>query len=214
MRFLCLHGASTNSEIFQIQTGGLRQPLEQKGHRFTFVNGILPSGVEEGLEGVVDGPFYSHYPRDPVLPSAQLTEAFEHIQRAIDNEGPFDAVMGFSQGAALAAALIAHHTKTNPTAPPIFRAAVFLCGGLPWESSGMVRLAPQQDTWPINIPTAHVVGKLDPLYPESMKLYALCEPSKAAFWDTGSKHMVPFDLKNTEMMVRVIEETVAKAMRG
>lgn len=167
-----------------------------------------------GLEGVVDGPFYSHYPRDPTLPSAHLAEAFDHVQRTIDSDGPFDAIMGFSQGAALAAALIAHHAKVDPSATPLFRAAVFLCGGLPWESSGMVRIAPRPDVWPINIPTAHVVGKLDPLYPESMKLYALCEPSKAAFWDTGSKHMVPFDQKNTEEMVRVIEETVAKAMRG
>jgi predicted esterase len=148
------------------------------------------------------------------LPSAHLNEAFEHVLKIVATEGPFDAVMGFSQGAALAGALIAHQAKHHPEQPPVFRAAVFICGGAPWESAGLEYIASQPDTYPINIPTAHIVGKLDSLYPESMKLYGLCEPSKAAFYDHGSKHMVPFDMKNTEEMTRVIEETVAKAIRG
>jgi hypothetical protein len=65
MRFLCLHGGSTNSEvhtppyksrgyqtnhqqIFEIQTGGLRQQLEKNGHRFKFMNGKQDAQVEEG----------------------------------------------------------------------------------------------------------------------------------------------------------------------
>ncbi|KAJ5123038.1 Serine hydrolase FSH [Penicillium atrosanguineum] len=230
MRFLCLHGAGTNGEvrtfdrdnfnanprhqIFEIQTGGIRQQLEKKGHIFKFVNGKMDAAVESELEGVVDGPFYNHYPRSPAVPSAHLKEAFEHVLNIIATEGPFDAVMGFSQGAALASALIAHQAKAHPEQPSLFRAAVFICGGAPWEGAGLNYIASQPDTYAINIPTANIVGKIDPLYPESMKLYQLCEPSKAAFYDHGSKHMVPFDMKNTEEMVRVIEETVAKAIRG
>ncbi|KAJ5584768.1 uncharacterized protein N7459_004568 [Penicillium hispanicum] len=213
MRFLCLHGGSTNAEIFEIQTGGLRQQLEPKGHRFTFMNGKFDAKVEAELDGVVDGPFYNHYPREPELPRAHLAEAFEHTLQFIAAQGPFDAVMGFSQGAALAAALIAHHAKTQPGTAPLFRAAVFLCGAAPFEGSGVEQIAPQPDVFPITIPTAHVVGKLDSLFPDGMKLFGLCEPAQAAFYDHGSKHMVPFDMKNTEEMVRVIEETVAKAMR-
>ncbi|CAI7563789.1 unnamed protein product [Penicillium pancosmium] len=214
MRFLCLHGASTNSEIFEIQTGGLRQALEAKGHRFTFVNGSLDASVEAELEGVVEGPFYNHYLRSPSLPGSSLHDAFEHTHQLIDEKGPFDAVMGFSQGGALAAALLINHAKTNPTSPPLFRAAVFLCSGMPWESSGLEYVAPRQDVHPISIPTAHIVGKLDPLYSDGMKLFNLCEPANAVFYDHGSKHMVPFDPKNNKEMVRVIEETIAKAMRG
>ncbi|KAJ6113329.1 hypothetical protein N7523_006646 [Penicillium sp. IBT 18751x] len=214
MRFLCLHGAGTNGEIFEIQTGGLRQKLEQNGHTFKFVNGKLDAAVESELEGVVDGPFYNHYPREPALPGARLNEAFEHVLNIIATQGPFDAVMGFSQGAALASALIAHQAKAHPEQPPPFRAAVFICGAAPWESAGLKHITSQPDTYAINIPTAHIVGKMDSLYPDSMKLYKLCEPSKAAFYDHGSKHMVPFDMKNTEEMTRVIEETIAKAIRG
>lgn len=122
--------------------------------------------------------------------------------------------MGFSQGAALAAAMIVHHAQTNPHAPPLFRAAVFLCGAAPYEASGLEIMVPKPDTYPITIPTAHVVGKLDPLYPESMKLFGLCEPAQATFFDHGSKHMVPFDQRSNDEMLRVIEETIAKALKG
>ena len=73
---------------------------------------------------------------------------------------------------------------------------------------------PQPDIYPITIPTANIVGKADALFPEGVKLFELCEPAKAAFYDHGSKHMVPFDAKNTDEMIRVIKETVAKAIRG
>lgn len=143
-----------------------------------------------------------------------MFDAFEHTKRFIAESGPFDAVMGFSQGAALAASLIIHHSRTRPAEPPLFRAAVFICGAAPWESTGLEQIAPKPDTYPITIPTANIVGKADPLFPESEKLFELCEPAKATYYDHGSKHMVPFDMKNTEEMVRVIQETVAKAIRG
>ena len=120
--------------------------------------------------------------------------------------------MGFSQGAALAAALIVHHAATNPGAPPLFRVAVFLCGVVPFESSGVAQMVPRPDFYPITIPTAHVVGKLDPWYTEGVKLYGLCEPGMATYYDHGSKHMVPFDMKNTDEIARAVEKTIAKAM--
>ncbi|KAJ5305804.1 hypothetical protein N7508_004819 [Penicillium antarcticum] len=214
MRFLCLHGGSTNSEIFEIQTGGLRQQLEKNGHRFKFMNGKHDAQVEEELEGVVDGPFYNHYPRGDNPPASTIQEAYDHTMQFITEQGPFDAVMGFSQGAALAASLIINHSKKNPTSAPLFRAAVFICGAAPWDSAGMEHILPRPDTYPIKIPTANIVGKLDSLYGEGVRLFELCEPANAAFFDHGSKHMVPFDLRNTEEMVRVVEETVKKAMRG
>jgi predicted esterase len=123
-------------------------------------------------------------------------------------------VLGFSQGAALAASLIINHNKTRPADPPLFRVAVFICGARPWEANGTQHVVRSGEERPIGIVTANIVGKQDPLYPESMELYELCEPSKASFYDHGSKHMVPFDLKNTGEMVRVIEEAIGKAVKG
>ncbi|KAJ5171130.1 Serine hydrolase FSH [Penicillium coprophilum] len=212
MRFLCLHGGGTNGEIFEIQIGGLRQILEKNGHDFKFMNGKMDAKVEEELEGIVDGPFYNHYTRGS-SPGSSIHEAFDHTKSFITKEGPFDVVIGFSQGAALAASLLIHQSKNYPAEPSLFRAAVFICGAAPWDSTGLEQIAPQAGTYPIVIPTANIVGKADALFPESVRLYELCDPTKATFYDHGSKHMVPFDMKNTEEMIRVIEETLANAIR-
>lgn len=42
-----------------------------------------------------------------------LVEAYEYIYSIIEEDGPFDGVMGFSQGAALASSLIIRHTRTH-----------------------------------------------------------------------------------------------------
>ena len=165
------------------------------------------------LEGLVDGPFYNHYSRGE-SPGQTVMEAFEHTRSIIEAQkatgDPFDAVLGFSQGAALAASMIIHHSRTRPAEPPLFRAAAFICGASPWTPNGLERVV-RKDDYPLKIPTANIVGKLDHVLPESMKLFELCEPSQTSFHDHGMKHMVAFDMKNTEEMARVINEAVAKA---
>ncbi|KAL4782703.1 serine hydrolase FSH [Aspergillus varians] len=221
MRFLCLHGASTSGEIFEIQSGGLVQALESQGHKFQFINGRLSSDCEPELKGIVPPPFYNHYPRG-TAPGSDLLKAIEYTLRTIDREGPFDAVMGFSQGAALAYSLLDHHAQQNgAAAPPLFKAAVFICGGEPYELEGRERATLSDDgagagakQYRVRIPTAHIVGRLDPFYEQGMKLYGFCEPGMAELYDHGSKHTIPFDAGNNDAMVGVIERAIARASKG
>ncbi|KAE8374870.1 serine hydrolase FSH [Aspergillus bertholletiae] len=211
MRFLCLHGSGTSGEIFEIQSGGISQILEARGHRFTYINGRLDSEPEPELKGILDPPFYNHYPRD-IAPGEDLARAIEHTMNIIKKQGPFDAVMGFSQGAALAYSLIVNHAKTHDV--PLFKAAVFICGAAPYEPLGKEFIQPTPGEYLVKIPTAHIVGKQDEIYESSMQLYSLCEPSKAEFYDHGSRHMIPFDSKNTEAMVAAIEKTIRRVRTG
>ncbi|PYI30057.1 hypothetical protein BP00DRAFT_426927 [Aspergillus indologenus CBS 114.80] len=48
----------------------------------------------------------------------------------IEAEGPFDGVIGFSQGASLALSILYHHEISHPSRPPPFRFAVFFCAVL------------------------------------------------------------------------------------
>lgn len=67
---------------------------------------------------------------------ATLEDAYELIYEAIEEEGPFDGVLGFSQGASLAYSFLQQHARKNPFDPPwaIFRYAVFICGMPPFTA--------------------------------------------------------------------------------
>ncbi|KAL4904626.1 hypothetical protein BDW74DRAFT_178721 [Aspergillus multicolor] len=220
MRFLCLHGASTSGEIFEIQSGGLVQALESQGHSFHFVNGRLNAECEPELQGIVPPPFYSHYPRD-VNPGTDLAAAIQYTLRTMEREGPFDGVMGFSQGAALAYSLLENHVATKgPDAEPLFKVAVFICAGTPYalDGSGPVELESLRGVdggreYKVRIPTAHIVGKQDRLYEQGLKLFGLCEPGMAEVYDHGGKHMIPFDAANNDAMVGIIERAIGRVKR-
>ena len=47
----------------------------------------------------------------------------------MEEEGPFDGLLGFSQGAALAASLIMKHSDQSQ---PLVKCAIFICGLSPW----------------------------------------------------------------------------------
>ncbi|CZR45918.1 uncharacterized protein FPRO_14906 [Fusarium proliferatum ET1] len=128
MRFLCLHGAGTNSDVLDIQTGPIRDSLDSNA-TFKFYDGFCDVEPVEEIKNIFAGPFYTWY--SPGLGGRTLTEAKAELLDLIATEGPFDACMGFSQGAALLAAVIIDHQVQNPFGPNLFKFAAFICGGSP-----------------------------------------------------------------------------------
>ena len=49
----------------------------------------------------------------------QVIAAQEFVREVMEDEGPFDAVIGFSQGAALTSSMVLEYMKTNPKGRPI-----------------------------------------------------------------------------------------------
>ena len=90
-----------------------------------------------------------------------------YLAEYIVSDDPFDAVMGFPQGAALAATLILRDREsTNEqglSAYPqeqSFKCAFFLSGQLPFDCAGLMRedirqLDPDQDNVRLKFPTAN-----------------------------------------------------------
>jgi hypothetical protein len=75
-----------------------------------------------------------------------MTVAHAALRAAVLADGPFDIVMGFSQGAVVASSLLVHDEFERQKArergdeagaqqPPLFRAAVFICSPLPFSKS-------------------------------------------------------------------------------
>ncbi|KAI0387172.1 serine hydrolase FSH [Hypomontagnella monticulosa] len=77
-----------------------------------------------------------------------MAAAHEAVRNRIKNEAPFDIILGFSQGAALAASLLCHEEiqiqekgepqspyYDSPSHPRLCRAAIFMCSPLPFSKS-------------------------------------------------------------------------------
>ncbi|KAI9660963.1 MAG: hypothetical protein M1821_009290 [Bathelium mastoideum] len=131
MRFLCLHGKGTSALILEAQTAGFRALLPEH-YEYRFYDGEEDFDSYPAISNVFPGPYFCYY-KDNSMRSVKA--AHEYIGEIIEDEGPFDAVIGFSQGAALAASVILYHQIEHPLALPLFRFAVFICGDLPFTRS-------------------------------------------------------------------------------
>lgn len=141
MRFLCLHGIGSNAEVFNTQLSAIQAALGSQ-HEFVFVDGDIPSEAGPGrltslystnkahlctgVYGLAEGPYFSFFN----LPIAsQMYDAFELIDQALEDDGPFDGIFGFSQGAAVAASYLLRNQDTHLP----FKCAVFFCATAPFN---------------------------------------------------------------------------------
>ena len=78
------------------------------------------------------GPYLCYY--DMPLGS-KVRAAQEYIMEVVEDEGPFDGILGFSQGAALAASILLERERSNQQNPDssIFKFAIFICATRPWD---------------------------------------------------------------------------------
>jgi pimeloyl-ACP methyl ester carboxylesterase len=70
--------------------------------------------IETGVSADIDGPFFSHIAGHS---PTNMADAFNHLEDTIDKLGPFDGVLGFSQGAALAIAYIHRQEELQELVP-------------------------------------------------------------------------------------------------
>jgi predicted esterase len=137
----------------------------------------------------------------------------QDLEAYLVSEGPFDAVMGFSQGASLAATYMVRKAQQDQTSiDPIFKCAIFICGGevFDLEGEGAV-LNPSLRGQVIDVPTAHIVGSKDQYCQASLRLIEICNRKSRVVYDHGGGHDVPRDTKATKEMVSTIKEVLDKA---
>lgn len=149
IRILCLHGMGTNASIFSKQTGEYCMPQElwrvataELGHlaslrktlpseyEFVFMEGILPCEAAPGAAALFSGPYRCWYDTPTTV---KVERAHSEVLGFVQREGPFDGVIGFSQGAAVAASILLGHELDQ--LPPPFGFALFICSPLPFSHS-------------------------------------------------------------------------------
>lgn len=146
-----------------------------------------------------------------------MHKALLDLERYVTEEGPFDGVLAFSSGAALAATLIIkkfrEHQGPNPNPP--FKCAIFLSGGIPFDPEailqGEIRNIGATDGELIKIPTAHIWGSNDELYKStSVILSESCNHDLKTVFVHDLGHDVPGARSHDAMngAVRAIRRTI------
>jgi predicted esterase len=154
---------------------------------------------------------------NPKSASSILT-AIDDLSSWIGYNGPFDGVMGFSQGASLAAMVLARARLSNP---PLFSFAVFICAGLPYCEDALrvgevkfLKAADLEDPL-ILVPTVHIVGSKDPDVEYGRELAKLCQEWGRLTIDHGAGHEIPrAPVEVTQQMANAVVQVMRKSTFG
>jgi hypothetical protein len=171
---------------------------------------------------------YSYF--EASVPS--ILKAVDDLVDFLDAEGPFDGVIGFSQGGALATTLMAAEER-GVLKPPgdamqagagehqrRIPCAILMSCGLPWDYAALQagesrRLTPDVDGCCIRVPTAHFWGSNDASgHPGNGEVTLLCDEESRVELVHTAGHGVPSGSRPQELegMVAAIEKTVQRAV--
>lgn len=158
MRFLCLHGRGTNAKIFEMQTARIREALDD--HEFVFIDGPITTVPAEGASAVTEE-FYGYFEQEITVSSAK--ELVLNMIEFVENNGPFDAVMGYSEGGIVAAMLLVEDARQFFAG---FKCGILFSAAPPLDPDvvrgGILRsVDPDRDGILVHVPTAHIGGSND-----------------------------------------------------
>ncbi|OKL56910.1 hypothetical protein UA08_07743 [Talaromyces atroroseus] len=138
VRILCLHGHGTSSQIFETQLATLCKSLPEH-YEYVYADGEIECDRAPGksryynayvpdidsrkiaIPQTIPGPFLCYFNG---CSCGELQEAHDLLDAIIDEEGPFDGVFAFSQGAALTMSYLLELERQNPRSDPPFKFAV------------------------------------------------------------------------------------------
>lgn len=216
-RILCLHGGGVTGEIFHLQARSLIKALPT--FRLVFADGPFYCSAGPGIIPVYEdyGPFRRWLRWLPEHASIDDEAAVEEVMYAIDTcksrdkgTGPWVGLLGFSQGAKLAASLLYDQQvriEKTEYADTDYKFAILLAGRQPLMrlsefSEGPGTLAAGEisegfdyegyNEHVLRLPTIHVHGLNDAglhLHRALMRKY--CHPDSATLVEWDGTHRVP-----------------------
>lgn len=229
-RILCLHGGGTNARIFRAQCRVIRVHLADS-FRLVFADAPFPSQAGPDVTPVYGdwGPFRAWLPM-PAMKELDVDKIDECIAAAMGADdragatGPWVGLLGFSQGARVAASLLLRQQRHNQSLPsswaqkcggenssPGYRFAVLLAGRGPLMDMGAEgdNMRPESDL--LQLPTIHVHGLRDPGIEMHRDLLRCCLDSSARLVEWDGDHRVTITTKDVSAVVAEIQDL---ALRG
>ncbi|KAL3670312.1 hypothetical protein V7S43_004623 [Phytophthora oleae] len=217
LRVLCLHGWRTSGSILQRQTSALRQAFGPKAE-LVYVDapwnasGPAPELVRSFYGK--NGPFYQWWDalKRGNEGEAYRYEGFEHsldyLTGQVQALGTVDAILGFSQGAAVATLLTAHYQSTYGHVP--WKVCILVGGFYPRNpgTQELLDAAKTSTDGAIDIPSVHVIGRADPLAPKSEKLFRSFTGTRRLKFEHDEGHKFPSPLKYKQMYHDIAQEVL------
>ncbi|KAM0805905.1 serine hydrolase-domain-containing protein [Usnea florida] len=140
-----------------------------------------------------------------ILPEPwSVTLALEYLHNIMDTSGPFDGVIGVSEGASVAATLLVEDLQSH--LPSTLRCALFYIGSPAMTADGTRPLTPQQDGQVITVPTCHVVGTRDGFRKGAEQLLGVCEEGKTLVVRDDGGHRIPQDWETNRRIAEWVRE--------
>lgn len=193
-KLLFLHGFTQSGSLFAKKTSALRKALQKQGYQCFYIDAPVELSAPDlpfdtsNLDSSADTDWKSWWVTNQNKPDYyKLDKAFDSVRDAIEKDGPFDGVMGFSQGAAMAGVLCSQIHNLHEKQPPV-KYGVLFCG---------FRIAPEEYQKffepPIATNTLHVLGSLDTVVSEerSLGLWNACDEKTRTMIKHPGGHFVP-----------------------
>uniref|UniRef100_A0A0A9XGB6 Ovarian cancer-associated gene 2 n=2 Tax=Lygus hesperus TaxID=30085 RepID=A0A0A9XGB6_LYGHE len=149
LKVLCLHGYSQNKDFFKMKLGSLRKAVKNKVE-FEFIDG--PHIVENRREEDHDGESRAWWLTESHNLGVGLTESIELVKTTLLEKGPFDGILGFSQGAAFLG-LLSSFIATKQIDAPDIKFVVLV--------AGYKFMLHENSYTDVNTPSLHVIGDTD-----------------------------------------------------
>jgi hypothetical protein len=95
---------------------------------------------------------------DSSLSNQSAQDALDYLYGIMEEDGPFDGIIGYSEGATVAATLILHEQRRFEThgIPPMFKCALFFAGWPPMTPELDTLVLADESDLIITIPTCHI----------------------------------------------------------
>ncbi|CCK72291.1 putative serine hydrolase KNAG_0J02100 [Huiozyma naganishii CBS 8797] len=200
-KVLMLHGLAQSGDYFASKTKGFRQEMERMGYELyyptapnRFPGADLPDDMIADISGTkTDDGVIAWLQNDSINRTYFLPETtVQYLHDYVVTNGPFDGVVGFSQGAGVAGYLMTDFNGLlnlkDEEQPPI---KFFIsCSGFRFRPEVYQR---QYDEHPIKVPSLHIQGQLDTVSePEKVQaLMASCQEGTKTHIMHAGGHFVP-----------------------
>ena len=167
LRVLCIHGYGQHSQGFRQKSGALRRAGKKYVAEWDFVEAKLDAPIREELNELDSGGkawwLWNRSTENPI--NTGWEESIDQLVQRLEENGPYDGCIGFSQGASMLSLLISEQQSRGTQ---WFRFACFIGGFVPRMPAMRQRvLSLEHDT---NMCTWHSYGLADEIIRPSQSI--------------------------------------------